>query len=84
MELEVVAKAINDFGFPIIATCGMGYLVYLIWSWATLIVNPLLHEADTVLIDLIDRIRLLDNDTIRLTQKINVVLALRNNNERTF
>ena len=34
-------------------------------------------EASTVLIALIDRIRMLDNDLIRLNQKINIVLQLR-------
>jgi hypothetical protein len=37
----------------------------------------MLSEANDVLIDLVDRVRLLDNDMIRLRQKINVVLMLR-------
>jgi hypothetical protein len=36
-----------------------------------------LNDANVVLIALIDRIRMLDNDLIRLTQKVNVVLHLR-------
>jgi hypothetical protein len=34
-------------------------------------------DANTVLIALIDRIRMLDNDLIRLNQKVNTVLHLR-------
>jgi hypothetical protein len=36
-----------------------------------------LKEANTVLIALIDRIRMLDTDLIRLNQKVDVVLHLR-------
>ena len=36
-----------------------------------------LKEAETILIGLIDRVRMLDNDLIRLNQKINIVLMLR-------
>ena len=37
----------------------------------------LISDANTVLIALIDRIRMLDNDLIRLNQKVNTVLHLR-------
>ena len=47
------------------------------WTWATKEVKPVLNEANTVLIALIDRIRMLDNDLIRLNQKVNTVLHLR-------
>ena len=40
-------------------------------------VKPVISEANTVLIALIDRIRMLDNDLIRLNQKVNTVLHLR-------
>jgi hypothetical protein len=55
----------------------MGYLIYYVWVWATQEVKPVLSDANTVLIALIDRIRMLDNDLIRLNQKINIVLQLR-------
>jgi hypothetical protein len=72
-----VAELINKYGFPIVAAAGMGYLIYYVWVWATVEVKPVLSEANTVLIALIDRIRMLDNDLIRLNQKINIVLQLR-------
>jgi hypothetical protein len=77
MDLTSLAVAINQYGFPVIACCGLGYVVYFIWVWATTVVKPMLSEASTTLIALIDRVRLLDNDLIRLTQKVNVVLMLR-------
>jgi hypothetical protein len=55
----------------------MGYFVYYVWQWATTQIKPVLSEANSVLIALIDRIRMLDNDLIRLNQKLNVVLQLR-------
>jgi hypothetical protein len=77
MEYEQLVKAVNEFGFPVVASGGMSYIVYFIWVWATTTVKPMLSEANDVLIDLVDRVRLLDNDMIRLRQKINVVLMLR-------
>ncbi len=68
---------INKYGFPIVAAAGMGYMIYYVWTWATKEVKPVLKEANTVLIALIDRIRMLDNDLIRLNQKVNIVLMLR-------
>jgi hypothetical protein len=55
----------------------MGYLIFYVWKWATQEVKPVLGEASAVLIGLIDRIRMLDNDLIRLNQKINIVLMMR-------
>ena len=72
-----VAALINKYGFPIVAAGGMGYLIFYVWRWATQEIKPILSEANTVLIALIDRIRMLDNDLIRLNQKVNVVLTLR-------
>jgi hypothetical protein len=69
--------AINKYGFPIVAASGVGYMIYYVWTWATTEVKPVLSEANTVLIGLIDRIRMLDNDLIRLNQKLNIVLMLR-------
>jgi len=76
MEVDI-ANAINKYGFPIIAATGIGYMIYYVWTWATTEVKPVLSEANTVLIGLIDRIRMLDNDLIRLNQKLNIVLMLR-------
>lgn len=72
-----VVELINKYGFPIVAAGGMGYFIYYVWGWVTTDIKPVLSEANKVLIDLIDRIRMLDNDLIRLNQKINIVLMLR-------
>lgn len=77
MDYEQLVKAVNEFGFPVVASGGMSYIIYFIWVWATTTVKPLLTEANDTLIELVDRIRVLDNDMIRLRQKINTVLMLR-------
>jgi hypothetical protein len=60
----------------------MGYLIFYVWKWATAEIKPVLSEANAVLIALIDRVRMLDNDLIRLNQKINIVLMLKERNEK--
>jgi hypothetical protein len=75
--MDNIADLINKYGFPIVAAGGMGYLIYYVWEWATKEIKPVLGEANTTLIALIDRIRMLDNDLIRLNQKVNTVLHLR-------
>lgn len=75
-RLMDIAALINKYGFPIVAAGGMGYLVFYVWTWVTTEIKPVLSESNKVLIDLIDRIRMLDNDLIRLTQRVNVVLSI--------
>ena len=81
MTIEL-ANAIKEFGFPIIAALGLGYFVYYVWVWVTREIKPVLADANKTLIALIDRIRMLDNDMIRLTQKLNMVLEYKEQYER--
>ncbi len=72
-----VVELINKYGFPIVMAVGLGYIIKYVWTWSTQEVKPVISEANTVLVALIDRIRMLDNDLIRLNQKVNTVLHLR-------
>ena len=72
-----IADVISKYGFPIVMAVGLGYIIHYVWKWATTEVKPVITDANTVLIALIDRIRMLDNDLIRLNQKVNTVLHLR-------
>ena len=72
-----IADAVNKYGFPIVMAVGMGFIIKYVWEWATKEVKPVISEANSVLIALIDRIRMLDNDLIRLNQKVNTVLTIR-------
>lgn len=77
-----IVELVNKYGFPIVAAGGLGYFVYYVWKWVTEEIKPVTGEASKVLVDLIDRIRMLDNDLIRLNQKVNVVLSLRDEKEK--
>jgi hypothetical protein len=76
--MDEIVSLINKYGFPIVAAFGLGYFVYYVWQWVTTEIKPVTSDANKVLIELIDRIRMLDNDLIRLNQKVNVILSLRN------
>ena len=72
-----ITDAISKYGFPIVMAVGMGFIIHYVWKWATTEIKPVITDANSVLIALIDRIRMLDNDLIRLNQKVNTVLHLR-------
>ena len=71
---EMIVGAIKDFGFPIVAAGGMGYFIFFIWKWVTETIDPVIGETMFTLIKLVDRVRMLDNDLIRLNQKLAMVL----------
>lgn len=76
MEIDIAA-AIKDFGFPIIAAFGMGYFIFFIWKWVTEEIDPVLGATMGTLIKLVDRVRMLDNDMIRMNMKLSMVLEHR-------
>jgi hypothetical protein len=72
-----VAQLVSEYGFPIVATVGLLYMIYYIWNFVTKKIKPRLSETNAIVVDLIDRIRLLDNDIIRLQQKLDTVIEMR-------
>lgn len=80
MEIDIVTQ-VKDFGFPIVAAVGMLYMIYFVWKTITTKVEEGLEEATRTLIGLIDRIRMLDNDIIRLQQKLDTAIEMRRINE---
>jgi hypothetical protein len=70
-------ELVNKYGFPIVAAFGVGYMIYYVWTWVTTEIKPVIGQANGTLIALIDRIRMLDNDLIRLNQKVETVMELR-------
>ena len=77
MEEVNIAQTIKDLGFPIVAALGMGYFIYFIWRWVTETIDPVIGETMGTLIKLVDRVRMLDNDMIRLNMKLSMVLEHR-------
>ena len=68
---------VNQYGLPIVVAGGMGYFIYFIWKYVTTQIKPKLGKAFGVLVELIDRVRMLDNDLIRLEQKLNVFIEMK-------
>ncbi len=77
INVDLIAELVKQYGFPIVAAVGMGYFVWFIYKFVTDRLMPLIGETNVILIALIDRIRMLDNDLIRLNQKVNVVLQMK-------
>ena len=72
-----IVQLINDYGFPIVLAVGMGYFIYYVWQFISEELEPVIDEMHFALIRLIDQVRMLDQDMIRLQQKVNVVLEYR-------
>ena len=77
-----LAELINQYGVPTVVAVGMSYFIYFIWKFVTTEILPQLSKAKTTLIALIDRVRMLDNDMIRLDQKINTIIELKEQEEK--
>ena len=81
MEGDIV-KLIDEFGLPVIMSIGMGYFIWYIWKFVQ---NKLLPEIEVMhmaLIRVIDQTRMLDQDLIRLQQKVDTVLEYKENEQR--
>ena len=71
-----IVTMVNQYGLPIVLAGGMGYFIFFIWKYVTTQIKPKLGAAFSVLVALIDRIRMLDNDLIRLDQKLNIFIEM--------
>ena len=81
MDLDI-AKLVKDFGFPVVMVIGLGYFVYFVWQTITNKIDPAVAEMKTTIIRLTDQLRLLDQDMIRLQQKVNTVIELKEKDEQ--
>ena len=82
--MQDVIDAIQQFGFPIVAMVGLGYFVYFVWTTITTKIDPAIEEMKMTILSLIDQIRMLDNDMIRLQKKLDTVLQLKENEKKRF
>ena len=76
--MNEIVDMINQYGVPVVVAVGMAYFIFYIWKFVTSNILPSLSQASTKLIALIDRIRMLDNDMIRLDQKIHTIIEIQN------
>jgi len=70
-------EILNEYGFATMAAVAMGWFIWFIYTYITQEVTNKLGEANKALIMLLDKIRRLDNDLIRIKAKLNTVLTLR-------
>ena len=74
-----ILEILNQYGFATLAAIAMGWFIFFIYTYITQEVIKKLSEASGALIQLIDKIRRLDNDIIRLKSKLNTILTIREN-----
>jgi len=80
--VENVAQLISDYGFPIVMMVGLGYFVYYVWWFVGEKLEPEIEKQHFALIKVIDQVRMLDQDLIRLQQKVDVVLEYKENQKK--
>ena len=81
-QLGTVATLIQDYGFPVVMVIGLGYYVYFVWNFVSENIEPEIEKMHFQLIKLIDQVRMLDQDMIRLQQKVDVILEMRENEKK--
>ena len=74
-----IAALISEYGFPIVMSVGLGYFIYYIWWFVGEKLEPQIEKMHFALIKVIEQTRMLDQDLIRLQQKVNVVLEMKEN-----
>ena len=74
--MDDIVNIVNQYGVPVVVAVGMAYFIFYIWKFVTTNILPSLDKALGTLIGLIDRVRMLDNDMIRLDQKIHTIIEV--------
>tara|TARA_B100000085_G_C18518801_1_gene502810 strand:+ start:395 stop:676 length:282 start_codon:yes stop_codon:yes gene_type:complete len=77
-----IVSLIQDYGFPTVMVIGLGYYVYFVWNFVSEQIEPEVEKMHMQLIKLIDQVRMLDQDMIRLQQKVDVILEMRENEKK--
>jgi len=74
-----IVELINVYGFPTVAVFFLAYFIYYLYKYIVNQIKPKLGAASGSLIKLIDRVRMLDNDLIRLQTKIKTLKDVKSN-----
>ena len=77
-----IVSLIQDYGFPTVMVIGLVYYVYYVWNFVSENIEPEVEKMHMQLIKLIDQVRMLDQDMIRLQQKVDVILEMRENEKK--
>jgi len=78
-----IVKIISEFGFPVVMVVGLGYFVYFVWQTITNKIDPAVQDMKSTIIRLTDQLRLLDQDMIRLQSKVNTVIEVKEQDEKS-
>ena len=70
MNVTTITTIVQDYGFPTVAVFFLAYFIWFLWKYITTEITPKLSSTSATLIKLIDRVRMLDNDLIRLQTKV--------------
>lgn len=81
-ETSTIVQLITDYGFPVVMMVGLGYFVYYVWWFIGEKIDPEIEKMHFALIRVIDQTRMLDQDLIRLKEKVDVVLEYRENEKK--
>tara|TARA_R100001443_G_scaffold93279_1_gene99846 strand:- start:39 stop:296 length:258 start_codon:yes stop_codon:yes gene_type:complete len=72
-----IVVLVQKFGFPTVMVIGLGYFVFYVWQTITKTIDPSVSEMKKTIIRLTDQLRLLDQDMIRLKEKVDTVVKLK-------
>ena len=81
MKFDQIILIFDVGGYPVLMAIGMGYFIWYVWKYVTKELKPKISASHKTLIKLLDQIRMLDNDLIRLQQKVNTVIEYRKQEE---
>ena len=81
-EMGTVAQLVADYGFPTVMVIGLGYFVYFVYNFISENIDPAIEKMHFQLIKVIDQMRMLDQDLIRLQQKVDTVLEYKENEQK--
>lgn len=73
MELADISSFISNIGVPAAGAIGIGYLFYGLLQWMMKVIIAKLDGIESMTVKLIDRIRMMDNDLIRIDSMIRIV-----------
>jgi len=77
-----IVSLISDYGFPIVAVFFLAYFIWYLYNYIVKEIKPKLGSTSTTLIALIDRVRMLDNDLIRLKTKVETMSKIHPKNKK--
>jgi uncharacterized protein with PQ loop repeat len=77
-----IVSLISDYGFPIVAVFFLAYFIWYLYNYIVKEIKPKLGSTSTTLIALIDRVRMLDNDLIRLKTKVETISKVHPKNKK--